>query len=74
MPDGRACESYEGCAGRGWIYDPADSGSGRTCYCDCPAGDRLRIEDEDWPDDCGTVHERSEHRAEAVTRWDGGER
>jgi len=76
MPS-RTCGSYEGCGGRGWTYDPTDSGSGRTCYCDCAAGDRLRIED-DWPDDRPNEHEsiydRSERRADEATRTDGREK
>jgi hypothetical protein len=84
MPEQRTCESYEGCGGRGWIYDPTDSGSGRTCYCDCPAGERLQIEDDNHRDrrlesgpsvdESESIHERSERRAEAVTRWDGSEK
>lgn len=84
MPD-RTCESYEGCCGRGWIYDLTDSGSGRTCYCDCAAGRRLRIEDE--PTEQNTVkyvvyddlveesiHDRSERRSDEALRADGSER
>lgn len=76
----RTCESYEGCCGRGWICDPTDSGSGRTCYCDCAAGDRLRIEERPSPlddvhlDYSESIHDRSEHRADEATRWDGSER
>lgn len=27
---------------RGWTWDPTDSGSGATVYCDCAAGNALR--------------------------------
>lgn len=37
-----ACRPYHGCQGSGWLYDLEDSGSGRTVYCSCAAGDVLR--------------------------------
>lgn len=39
------CRSYEGCHGQGWDWDSSDSGSGRTVYCDCEAGDALKEQD-----------------------------
>ncbi len=42
----RRCQSYEGCQGRGWLWDPCDSGSGAQVYCDCPAGQELKLADE----------------------------
>lgn len=38
-----ACKSFEWCRGDGWTYDLSDSGSGRTCYCDCEAGKNLEL-------------------------------
>lgn len=29
------------CGGQGWHWDPCDSGSGATVYCDCPEGKKL---------------------------------
>lgn len=40
------CKSFEGCHGDGWIYDLSDSGSGRTCYCDCQAGTALQAKED----------------------------
>lgn len=72
---GLRCERYEGCRGEGWIYDDTDSGSGRECYCDCAAGEALRKQDiEEGLRMRESTWDRSERRAEALTRADGSER
>lgn len=71
---GVRCEPYEGCRGMGWVDDPTDSGSGRQCYCDCAAGDRLRAQDAEEMEAANHIYDRSERRAEAWTREDGSER
>lgn len=41
----KPCAVYEGCCGRGWLWDPTDDGSGRQVYCDCKAGLDLKTAD-----------------------------
>lgn len=51
----RRCRAYEGCHGQGWDWDATDEGSGRTVYCDCEAGQELRLQDRA---DRSTISER----------------
>lgn len=47
MSSEKRCPPDAGCMGLGWMWDPQDSGSGRTAYCDCAAGDELRVKDQE---------------------------
>ena len=37
--------SYEGCGGRGWLWDPEDDGSGAQVYCRCLTGANLKAKE-----------------------------
>ena len=54
----KACRIYEGCHGKGWLYDPTDSGSGAQVYCECEAGDRMKACD------------RATVLLDAIAEWD----